>query len=50
MMVRLKANSCPLCRFELETDDEAYEEVKQFRRDEPNRRKRMETLMDSMFS
>ncbi|XP_075147324.1 E3 ubiquitin-protein ligase RNF181 homolog [Haematobia irritans] len=45
-----KANSCPLCRFELETDDEAYEELRRYRQDESNRRERQSNLLDSMFS
>ncbi|XP_073813526.1 E3 ubiquitin-protein ligase RNF181 homolog [Musca autumnalis] len=45
-----KANSCPLCRFELETDDEAYEELRRYRQDESNRRERQNNLLDSMFS
>uniref|UniRef100_A0A1A9W2R8 E3 ubiquitin-protein ligase RNF181 n=1 Tax=Glossina brevipalpis TaxID=37001 RepID=A0A1A9W2R8_9MUSC len=44
-----KANSCPLCRYELETDDEAYEELRRFRQDEANRRERNRNLMSSMF-
>ncbi|EDW84525.1 uncharacterized protein Dwil_GK13091 [Drosophila willistoni] len=44
-----KANSCPLCRYELETDDEVYEELRRFKQDESNRRHRQDTIMDSMF-
>ncbi|XP_030369677.1 E3 ubiquitin-protein ligase RNF181 homolog isoform X3 [Scaptodrosophila lebanonensis] len=44
-----KANSCPLCRYELETDDTVYEELRRFKQDENNRRERQNTLMDSMF-
>ncbi|XP_002038217.2 E3 ubiquitin-protein ligase RNF181 homolog isoform X3 [Drosophila sechellia] len=44
-----KTNSCPLCRYELETDDSVYEELRRFRQDEANRRERENTLMDSMF-
>ncbi|KAL9891391.1 E3 ubiquitin-protein ligase RNF181 homolog isoform X1 [Glossina fuscipes] len=44
-----KANSCPMCRYELETDDEAYEELRHFRQDEANRRERNRDLMNSMF-
>uniref|UniRef100_A0A1B0FES0 Uncharacterized protein n=1 Tax=Glossina morsitans morsitans TaxID=37546 RepID=A0A1B0FES0_GLOMM len=46
---RKKANSCPMCRYELETDDEAYEELRRFRQDEANRRERNRDLMNSMF-
>ncbi|KAI8130839.1 E3 ubiquitin-protein ligase RNF181 homolog [Lucilia cuprina] len=45
-----KANSCPMCRYELETDDEAYEELRRYRQDESNRRERQNNLLDSMFS
>lgn len=45
-----QANSCPMCRFELETDDEAYEELRRYRQDETNRRERQHNLLDSMFS
>ncbi|XP_034113058.1 E3 ubiquitin-protein ligase RNF181 homolog [Drosophila sulfurigaster albostrigata] len=44
-----KANSCPICRYIFETDDEVYEELRRFRQDEPNRRDRHDALMDSMF-
>ncbi|XP_037952878.1 E3 ubiquitin-protein ligase RNF181 homolog [Teleopsis dalmanni] len=45
-----KTNSCPLCRYELETDDPVYEELRLYRQDEPNRRQRQDNLMDSMYS
>ncbi|XP_017035431.1 E3 ubiquitin-protein ligase RNF181 homolog [Drosophila kikkawai] len=44
-----KTNSCPLCRYELETDDEVYEELRRYKQDESNRRQRQNTIMDSMF-
>ncbi|EDW24826.1 GL24351 [Drosophila persimilis] len=44
-----KANSCPLCRYELETDDAVYEELRRFKQDESNRRERQDNLMNSMF-
>ncbi|XP_034660471.1 E3 ubiquitin-protein ligase RNF181 homolog isoform X3 [Drosophila subobscura] len=44
-----KANSCPLCRYELETDDAVYEELRHYKQDEPNRRDRHDHLMNSMF-
>ncbi|XP_034484754.1 E3 ubiquitin-protein ligase RNF181 homolog [Drosophila innubila] len=44
-----KANSCPICRYIFETDDEVYEELRRFRQDESNRRDRQSALMDSMF-
>ncbi|ALC46313.1 CG7694 [Drosophila busckii] len=44
-----KANSCPICRYQFETDDEVYEELRRFRQDEPNRRDRQNALMDSMY-
>lgn len=39
-----------MCRYELETDDPVYEELREFRQDESNRRERQNYVMDSMFS
>lgn len=44
-----KTNSCPLCRFELKTDDEAYERMKLNRQRAKEREEELETLHNSMF-
>lgn len=44
-----KTNSCPLCRFELKTDDEAYERMKRNRERVKEREEELETLHNSMF-
>lgn len=44
-----KTNSCPLCRFELKTDDEAYERMKMNRLRAKEREEDLETLHNSMF-
>ena len=44
-----KTNSCPLCRFELKTDDQSYEEYKLEKAEEKERQARVETLHNSMF-
>lgn len=44
-----KTNSCPLCRSELKTDDEAYERMKSNRLRAKEREEELETLHNSMF-
>lgn len=44
-----KTNSCPLCRFELKTDDEEYEEWKKFRERATGREHDIEELHNSMY-
>ncbi|XP_059097945.1 E3 ubiquitin-protein ligase RNF181-like [Tigriopus californicus] len=44
-----KTSSCPLCRFELPTDDPNYEEMKKQRKRDINKKKDIEALHDSMF-
>ncbi|OXU24842.1 hypothetical protein TSAR_015111 [Trichomalopsis sarcophagae] len=45
-----KTNSCPLCRYELPTDDEDYENYKKEKKRAAEREKDLEALHDSMFS
>ncbi|XP_067949403.1 E3 ubiquitin-protein ligase RNF181-like [Watersipora subatra] len=44
-----KTNTCPECRFELPTDDEAYEAMKKHKSRENQRKYELESLHDSMF-
>jgi len=44
-----KTNSCPLCRHELPTDDEDYEEFRKEKAREKERATQLEALHDSMF-
>uniref|UniRef100_F6TGC0 E3 ubiquitin-protein ligase RNF181 n=2 Tax=Ciona intestinalis TaxID=7719 RepID=F6TGC0_CIOIN len=44
-----KTNSCPVCRFELLTDDPKYEEYKKEKEREKEREYRVEQLHNSMF-
>ncbi|XP_058446705.1 uncharacterized protein LOC131427487 [Malaya genurostris] len=44
-----KTNSCPLCRYELKTDDESYEEQKKFRERAARREQDIEELHNSMY-
>lgn len=44
-----KTNSCPLCRFELKTDDNAYEEMKLHRNRARQREEDLDSLHNSMF-
>ncbi|CAH0559276.1 unnamed protein product [Brassicogethes aeneus] len=45
-----KTNSCPLCRFELKTDDEDYEAYRKEKIRAKQREAELELLHDSMFS
>ncbi|KAF2357590.1 Zinc finger RING-type [Trinorchestia longiramus] len=45
-----KTNSCPMCRHELKTDDEVYEEYRLRKKNESERKAQIEALHDSMFS
>ncbi|XP_031556549.1 E3 ubiquitin-protein ligase RNF181-like [Actinia tenebrosa] len=45
-----KTNSCPVCRYELPTDNEEYEELKKLKGKEEGRQHRVQTLHASMFS
>ncbi|KAF7995390.1 hypothetical protein HCN44_006497 [Aphidius gifuensis] len=44
-----KTNSCPLCRYELQTDDENYELYKKEKKRAIEREKDIENLHNSMF-
>lgn len=44
-----KTNSCPLCRHELKTDDEGYEQAKRNRLRAKEREAELEDLHNSMF-
>lgn len=44
-----KTNSCPMCRQEMKTDDEAYEEQKNRKLRQHQRDEDIETLHNSMF-
>lgn len=49
-LVWLQTNSCPLCRFELPTDDEAYEEERKEKKRAREREADIDNLHNSMFS
>ncbi|XP_059611703.1 E3 ubiquitin-protein ligase RNF181 [Phlebotomus argentipes] len=44
-----QTNSCPLCRYELKTDDAEYEERKKFLQRQKEREEELEGLHNSMF-
>ncbi|XP_031618558.1 E3 ubiquitin-protein ligase RNF181-like [Contarinia nasturtii] len=44
-----KTNSCPMCRYELKTDDANYERLRAERQRAQQREKDIETLHNSMF-
>lgn len=46
----LQTNSCPFCRHELPTDDEAYEAFKKEKKRAEQRKEDIEILHNSMFS
>lgn len=48
--VWLQTNSCPLCRFELPTDDEDYEEERKEKKRAREREADIDNLHNSMFS
>ncbi|XP_029173735.1 E3 ubiquitin-protein ligase RNF181-like [Nylanderia fulva] len=45
-----KTNSCPLCRYELPTDDEEYEMYRKEKKRAVEREKDLESLHNSMFT
>lgn len=49
-LVWLQTNSCPLCRFELPTDDEDYEEERKEKKRASEREVDIDNLHNSMFS
>uniref|UniRef100_A0A914W6Z9 E3 ubiquitin-protein ligase RNF181 n=1 Tax=Plectus sambesii TaxID=2011161 RepID=A0A914W6Z9_9BILA len=44
-----KTNSCPVCRYELETDDASYESYRQQKKRRDRREENIQELHDSMF-
>lgn len=50
MTLHFQTNSCPLCRYELPTDDEDYEMYRKEKKRAVEREKDLESLHNSMFT
>jgi len=44
-----QTSSCPVCRYQLPTDDEEFEEMLKYKKREKQRKEDLENLHDSMF-
>ncbi|XP_013783097.1 E3 ubiquitin-protein ligase RNF181-like isoform X2 [Limulus polyphemus] len=45
-----KTNTCPVCRHELDTDDQDYEEYKRQKKSKAKQQEMLQNLHDSMFT